>query len=60
VGGKDDLGADVGASRKLLMAPVPARYPARDGVEVMGPLAAAAAIGEFTQALSAPEGRPDG
>lgn len=32
---------DVGARRKLLVAPVNARYPARDGVEVMNPLQAA-------------------
>ena len=33
--------ADVGATRKLLVAPVPEAYPMRDGVEVMNPLAAA-------------------
>lgn len=33
--------ADVRATRKLLVAPVDAPYPIRDGVEVMGPLAAA-------------------
>lgn|SRR5487761_2003874 len=32
--------ADVGATRKLLVAPVSATYPARDGVEVVNPLAA--------------------
>jgi predicted AAA+ superfamily ATPase len=33
--------ADVGASRKLLVAPVASAYPLREGVEVMNPLAAA-------------------
>lgn len=33
--------ADVGATRKLLVAPVPESYPMRDGIEVMNPLAAA-------------------
>lgn len=33
--------ADVGATRKLLVAPVDASYPMRDGIEVMNPLAAA-------------------
>lgn len=60
MGGKDDLEADVGASRKLLLTPVPAPHSARDGVEVMGPLAAVAALGAFTQAAAAPEGRPHG
>ena len=32
---------DVGATRKLLAAPVSAPYPMRDGIEAMGPLAAA-------------------
>lgn len=32
--------ADVGATRKLLLAPVAASYPMRDGIEVMNPLAA--------------------
>lgn len=32
---------DVGATRKLLVAPVSAPYPMRDGIEAMGPLAAA-------------------
>ena len=32
---------DLGARRKLLVAPVDARYPARDGIEVMNPLQAA-------------------
>ena len=49
--------ADVGAARKLLIAPVPVPYPARDGIEVMGPLAAVAALGTFTQSMSAPFGR---
>lgn len=33
--------ADVKATRKLLIAPVAAPYPLRDGIEVMNPLAAA-------------------
>lgn len=33
--------ADVGATRKLLVAPVSDTYPMRDGIEVMPPLAAA-------------------
>lgn len=33
--------ADVGATRKLVVAPVAAPYPMRDGIEVMNPLAAA-------------------
>jgi uncharacterized protein len=33
--------ADVGATRKLLVAPVAEAYPTRDGIEVMNPLAAA-------------------
>ncbi|MCK6404885.1 MAG: ATP-binding protein [Rhodocyclaceae bacterium] len=32
---------DVGASRKLLVAPVASTYPLREGIEVMNPLAAA-------------------
>ena len=32
--------ADVGATRKLLVAPVAASYPMREGIEVMNPLAA--------------------
>jgi len=32
--------ADVGAARKLLVAPVAESYPMRDGIEVMNPLAA--------------------
>lgn len=38
--------ADVGASRKLLVAPVAAPYPMRDGIEVMSPLSAAARLAE--------------
>ena len=37
---------DVAASRKLLVAPVPARYPGRDGIEVMGVLDAVAEIAQ--------------
>lgn len=33
--------ADVGASRKLLVAPVASTYPLREGIEVMNPLAVA-------------------
>lgn len=36
---------DVGASRKLLVAPVDQPYPMRDGIEVMNPLDAAAQVG---------------
>ncbi|MFZ1640306.1 MAG: DUF4143 domain-containing protein [Candidatus Contendobacter sp.] len=36
--------ADVGAIRKLLVAPVAAPYPMRDGIEVMNPLTAAARV----------------
>jgi predicted AAA+ superfamily ATPase len=36
---------DVGASRKLLVAPVDAPYPMRGGIEVMNPLDAAAQVG---------------
>ncbi|MDP2810719.1 MAG: DUF4143 domain-containing protein [Rhodocyclaceae bacterium] len=32
---------DVGATKKLLVAPVAAPYPMRDGIEAMSPLAAA-------------------
>ena len=39
--------ADVRATRKLLVASVGAPYPMRDGIEVMNPLAAARAVGEF-------------
>ena len=38
--------ADVGASRKVLVAPVATPYPMRDGIEVMGPLAAARLLAE--------------
>lgn len=37
---------DVGATRKLLVAPVATAYPMRDGIEVMAPLAAARLIAE--------------
>ena len=33
--------ADLGAARKLLVAPVAQPYPMKDGIEVMNPLAAA-------------------
>jgi predicted AAA+ superfamily ATPase len=33
--------SDVGATRKLVLAPVSASYPMRDGIEVMNPLTAA-------------------
>jgi predicted AAA+ superfamily ATPase len=36
--------ADLGAARKLVVAPVPQPYPLRDGVEVMPPLAAVALL----------------
>lgn len=36
--------SDVGAVRKLLVAPVPASYPMRDGILVMPPLEAAQAL----------------
>lgn len=36
--------ADVGASRKLLVAPVGEPYPMRDGIEVLNPLDAAAQV----------------
>jgi uncharacterized protein len=38
--------ADVGAIRKVLVAPVAAGYPMRDGIEVMNPLTAAARLAE--------------
>jgi uncharacterized protein len=38
--------ADVGATRKLLVAPVATSYPMRDGIEVMNPLMAAAKVAE--------------
>jgi predicted AAA+ superfamily ATPase len=37
---------DVGAARKLLIAPVASPYPMREGVEVMDPLAAVARVAE--------------
>ena len=37
-------GSDLGAARKLVVAPVPQPYPLRDGVEVMPPLAAVALL----------------
>ena len=37
---------DVGAVRKLIVAPVPAPYPMRDGIEVMSPLAAVRLLAE--------------
>jgi predicted AAA+ superfamily ATPase len=33
--------ADIGATRKLLIAPVETSYPMRDGIEAMNPLSAA-------------------
>jgi predicted AAA+ superfamily ATPase len=39
--------ADVRATRKLLVAPVGAPYPMRDGIEVMNPLTAAAQLASF-------------
>lgn len=42
--------ADVGATRKLLVAPVDATYPVRDGIEVMNPLTAAAQLASFCDA----------
>lgn len=42
--------ADIGATRKLLVAPVGATYPVRDGIEVMNPLAAAAQLASFCDA----------
>ena len=38
--------ADVGATRKLVVAPVGAPYPMRDGIEVMDPLTAVARLAE--------------
>lgn len=38
--------ADVGATRKLLVAPVESPYPMRDGIEVMNPLAAAECLAQ--------------
>ena len=42
--------ADVRATRKLLVAPVGAPYPMRDGVEVMNPLTAVAQLASFGKA----------
>lgn len=39
--------ADVGATKKLLVAPVSTAYPMRDGIEVMNPLSAAAKLLEL-------------
>ncbi|QKE40643.1 MAG: ATP-binding protein [Ferrovum myxofaciens] len=44
--------ADVGATRKLLVAPVGATYPVRDGIEVMNPLTAATQLTSFCDAFS--------
>ncbi|QKE38068.1 ATP-binding protein [Ferrovum myxofaciens] len=44
--------ADVGATRKLLVAPVDATYPVRDGIEVMNPLTAATQLTSFCDAFS--------
>lgn len=38
--------ADVGATRKLLVAPVAEAYPVREGIEVMNPLAAASLLAQ--------------
>ena len=38
---------DVGASRKLLIAPVPESYPAKEGIEVMPVLDAVRALGQW-------------
>jgi hypothetical protein len=40
--------SDLGASRKLLVAPVDHAYPLKDGMEVMNPLAAALLIATQT------------
>jgi predicted AAA+ superfamily ATPase len=37
--------ADIGATRKLLIAPVETSYPMRDGIEVMNPMNAAELLG---------------
>lgn len=39
--------ADVGATRKLLVAPVSAPYPMRDGIEAMNPLTAAERLASY-------------
>lgn len=45
--------ADVGATRKLLVAPVGEPYPVRDGIQVMNPLTAAAQLASFYQPTTA-------
>lgn len=40
--------ADLGAVRKLLVAPVEQSYPIKDGIEVMSPLLAALVISSQT------------
>jgi hypothetical protein len=40
--------ADLGAVRKLLVAPVQQPYPMKDGIEVLSPLLAALAISSQT------------
>lgn len=45
---------DVGATRKLLVAPVDASYRMRDDIEVMSPLAASALLAVQEQALGYP------
>jgi len=37
----------VGASRKLLIAPVPQSYPAKEGIEVMPPMEAVRLLGQL-------------
>ena len=39
---------DVGASRKLLIAPVPTSYPAKEGIEVMSSLEAVRLLGQLS------------
>ncbi len=39
--------AEVGATRKLLVAPVADSYAMREGVEVMNPMAAASLLSQF-------------
>jgi len=39
---------DVGATRKLLIAPVGASYPMRDGIDVMNPLTAVAELARYS------------
>ena len=45
--------ADVGATRRLVVAPVAARYPMRDGIEVMDPPTAAAKLASFSESDAA-------